>query len=453
MNQKRKGARFVTAKVAVASMLVAAAGLTGGALASAAVTPPGAPLHVATNIGDTSVKLTWTSAVAAPGHPITSYVATDKPAGKTCTVKVNKTGKYTCNFTGLSAATTYNFVVRAEAGTTKGKTVSTSITMGPSSTQNWELSSDLTAGVFFNDTYLNAAGPGIGTATNNQVQVTEYPANTLYSSQTLAFTALEQDQIQAVVTQALNVNSLVPAFDGTQIAYIAPTSPQYFQIYAPGTAWFTEAQAECNKLGVELVPVTAGSPGEAGFGTTATTPFASLGSLSGLKVRVPGAGIAADEINTLGATTVPLSTTAVATALQSGTVTAALGSAAFMASTVKGIIHGFYDPGTFQYGPYFMFVNLKAWDAIGTKDQNAIIAGVDGPINAYLAGINNQQQVNDETLVSQGDWVAKATAAQVTQYAQLLQPAALSVFKAEDLASYNALIATVKSLGITLYGS
>jgi TRAP-type C4-dicarboxylate transport system substrate-binding protein len=324
--------------------------------------------------------------------------------------------------------------------------------MGPSSTQNWKLSSDLTSGVLFNDTYLTAAGQGVQTATNNQVQVTEYPANELYSSQTLAFTALEQDQIQAVVTQALDVNSLVPAFDGTQIAYIAPTSPQYFQIFAPGTAWFKEAAAECAKVGVTLVPVAAGSPGEAGFGTTSATPFTSLGSLTGLKVRVPGAGIVTDELNALGAQTVPLSTTAVATALQSGTVTAALGSAAFMASTVKGIIKGFLDPGTFQYGPYFMFVNTKAWDAIGTKDQNAIIAGVDGPVNNYLKTIDLQQQVNDETLASQGDWIVKATPAQITQYAKQLQPTALTTFKAEDSASYNALIATVKKLNITLYG-
>lgn len=436
----------------VGSLLVATAGLTGGALASAASAAPGAPQHVTTVIGKTTVKMSWTKAAASAKSPVTSYVATDKPAGKKCTVKANVSGKYTCTFTGLKASATYKFAVHAVAKTAAGRAVTTPITMGPSSTQNWKLSSDLTSGVLFNDTYLTAAGQGVQTATNNQVQVTEYPANELYSSQTLAFTALEQDQIQAVVTQALDVNSLVPAFDGTQIAYIAPTSPQYFQIFAPGTAWFKEAAAECAKVGVTLVPVAAGSPGEAGFGTTSATPFTSLGSLTGLKVRVPGAGIVTDELNALGAQTVPLSTTAVATALQSGTVTAALGSAAFMASTVKGIIKGFLDPGTFQYGPYFMFVNTKAWDAIGTKDQNAIIAGVDGPVNNYLKTIDLQQQVNDETLASQGDWIVKATPAQITQYAKQLQPTALTTFKAEDSASYNALIATVKKLNITLYG-
>lgn len=453
MSINRFSARRATTVIAVASTLVATAGLAGGALASAASAPPGAPLHVATVIGNTTVKLTWTKAAASAKSPVTTYVATDKPAGKKCTVKAHASGKYVCVFTGLRSSTTYHFAVRAVAGTRLGREVTQSVTMGPSSTQQWKLSTDLTPGVLFNDTFLTAAGPTVASETSQQVQVTEYPSNTLYSSQTLAFTALEQDQVQAVIGQALNVNSLIPAFDGTQIAYIAPTSPQYFQIFAPGTAWFKEAAAECAKVGVELVPVAAGSPGEAGFGTTSTTPFTSLGSLAGLKVRVPGAGIVTDELNTLGAQTVPLSTTAFPTALQSGTITAGLGSAAFMASNLKGIIKGFIDPGTFQYGPYFMFVNMKAWDAIGTKNQNAIIAGVDGPINTFLKTINLQQQVNDETLASQGDWIVKATPAQVAQYAKLLQPSALSTFKSEDAASYNALIATVKKLNIPLYGS
>jgi TRAP-type C4-dicarboxylate transport system substrate-binding protein len=449
----RGSTRLGVVGLAVSSLTVAAA-LTGGALASAAAARPGAPLHLTTVIGNTSVKLSWTNSIASAKSPVTEYVATDKPAGKTCTLKANKTGKYTCSFTGLKASATYKFAVHAVATKVVGKTAVTPVTMGPSATQAWKVSSDLVpAAGLFNDTYLDAASTGVDSATNNQVQVTEYPSNTLYSSQTLAFTALEQDQIQAVVTQALNVNSLIPAFDGTQIAYIAPTSPQYFQIYAPGTPWFAEAAAECAKVGVTLVPIAGASAGEAGFGSTSTTPFTSLGSLSGLKVRVAGAGIVTNELTTLGAQTVNLSTTETATGLQSGTVTAALGSAAFLSTTTKGIIHGFFDPGTFQYGPYFMFVNTKAWDAIGTKDQNEIIAGVGGPVDTYIKSINLQQEVNDETLASQGDWVVKATPAQITQYAKLLQPAALASFKTEDLASYNALAATVKGLGLPWNGN
>jgi TRAP-type C4-dicarboxylate transport system substrate-binding protein len=158
-----------------------------------------------------------------------------------------------------------------------------------------------------------------------------------------------------------------------------------------------------------------------------------------------------NEIQALGGQTVNLSTTQVAVAMQSGTVSAALASAAFASSTLKGIIHGYLDAGTFQYGPYFMFVNLKSWQALGTKLQNEVIAAVSGPINNYLTTIDQQQEVSDQTLASQGDWVVKATPAQVTQFAQQLQPTALAGFKTEDPASYAALIATVKAQGITLY--
>src|SRR5665213_1764288 len=193
MNKHRGRTKFATVAVTVASMLVATAGLTGGALAGAASAPPAAPQHVTTVIGSTTVKVSWTKETS---KTVTTYQVTDKPASKVCTVK--SSAKAACNFSGLKASTAYTFAVRALAGKVKGKVASTTVTMGPSSTQAWKLSSDLTPGVLFNDTYLTAAGPTVATATKQQVQVTEYPANTLYSSQTLAFTALESAQIQAV---------------------------------------------------------------------------------------------------------------------------------------------------------------------------------------------------------------------------------------------------------------
>jgi TRAP-type C4-dicarboxylate transport system substrate-binding protein len=316
----------------------------------------------------------------------------------------------------------------------------------------WKLSSDLTTGVPFNDLELSAVGKGISTATGGKVTVTEYPANTLYTTQTLAISALEHGQIQAVVTQALQVNSLIKAFDGTQIAYVAPDSIDYFKIVAPGTPWFTEAQAEAAKLGIEMVPVNGASPGEAGFGFTSKTPVTSLSSLNGLKVRVSGAGIVSDELTKLGAQTVNLSTTEAAAGLESNTVSAALGSAAFSAGALKGVIHGFYDPGSFQYGPYFMFVNMNSWKAIGAANQNAIIKSVNATIGNYVTdSITAQQQAADALLKSQGNWVTTASAAEVARFAKELQPYALGIFQGEDQASYQALIQTMKQLNYPVY--
>lgn len=325
-------------------------------------------------------------------------------------------------------------------------------TAGGAAKAQWKLSSDLPTGVPFNDLALKLVGSGIAQATKNNVTVTEYPDNELYSNQTLAISALQRNQIQAVYTQALQINSLVKAFDGTQVAYIAPDSTDYFKIFAPGTPWFAEASAECAKVGIELVPVASGSPGEAGFAFTSKTPASSLASLSRLKVRVAGAGIVTDELKKLGAQTVDLSTTDTAAGLEDNTVSAALGTAAFTVGPLKGVARGFYDPGTFQYGPYFLFVNLKDWQALGAAEQKAIIAEINPQLNNYVSSsIVKQQQAADQTLVSQGDWVRSATPAQVKQFATELQPFALSIFKKEDPASYQALVQTVDQLHYPLY--
>ena len=327
-------------------------------------------------------------------------------------------------------------------------------TSASASSVTWKLSSDLTTGVPFNDLYLGAVGKGISTATDGKVTVTEYPANELYSTQTLAMSALEHGQIQAVVTQALQVNSLIKAFDGTQIAYVAPNSVDYFKIVAPGTPWFKEAQAEAAKLGIEMVPISGASPGEAGFGFTSSTPVTSLNALHGMKVRVSGAGIVSDELTKLGAQTVNLSTTEAAAGLENNTVSAALGSAAFSAGALKGVIHGFYDPGSFQYGPYFMFVNMNSWNSIGTANQNAIVKSVDATIGNYATNsVTAQQQAADTLLKSQGNWVTTASPAQVAQSAKELQPYALSLFKGEDQASYQALVQTMQQLNYPVYAA
>lgn len=352
----------------------------------------------------------------------------------------------------VAAATVIAIALAACSSSSNGSSNSNS-TSAAASNVVWKLSSDLPTGVPFNDLYLKAAGTGISSATNGKVKVTEYPANELYSTQTLAVSALETGQVQVVVTQALDVVSLMKAFDGTQVAYLAPTSADYFKIFAPGTAWFKEASTEAAKLGIELVPIVGASPGEAGFGFTSTTPSTSLASLSGLKVRVAGAGIVTDELQKLGAHTVDLSTTEAASGLEDNTVSAALASAAFAAGTLKGVIHGFYDPGTFQYGPYFMFVNMKAWNAIGTASQNAITSELNSQIGNYVTNIASEQATARQTLTSEGLWVNTATAAQVGQFGKELQPFALSVFQKEDPASYQALVQTVKQLNFPLYSS
>lgn len=80
--------------------------------ASAPVTPftvPGAPTGVIAAPGDASALVSWAAPVSDGGSPVTGYIATSSPDGRTCTTS----GTAFCMVTGLVNGTRYSFVVRA----------------------------------------------------------------------------------------------------------------------------------------------------------------------------------------------------------------------------------------------------------------------------------------------------------------------------------------------------
>ena len=81
--------------------------------ASAAVTPsttPGAPRAVVGIGGHGQIVVSWTAPLSSGGAPITSYVATATPSGRTCTWS---TGPLSCVVSGLSTGVTQTFTVVA----------------------------------------------------------------------------------------------------------------------------------------------------------------------------------------------------------------------------------------------------------------------------------------------------------------------------------------------------
>jgi hypothetical protein len=70
---------------------------------------PGKPTKVVAKGGDAKATVTWVAPTTG-GSPITSYVVTSAPTGKTCTWT---TGPLTCTVTGLTNGKAYTFKVRA----------------------------------------------------------------------------------------------------------------------------------------------------------------------------------------------------------------------------------------------------------------------------------------------------------------------------------------------------
>ncbi len=95
---------------------VTASNISGNSVASVAslgVTPstiPGAPRSVTGFAGHGQIVVSWTAPVSSGGAPITSYVATASPSGRTCTWT---SGPLSCVVSGLSTGVTQTFTVMA----------------------------------------------------------------------------------------------------------------------------------------------------------------------------------------------------------------------------------------------------------------------------------------------------------------------------------------------------
>jgi hypothetical protein len=71
-------------------------------------TVPSAPRGAGALPGKLSANVSWTAPSTTNGSPVTSYVVTSSPSGRTCT-----TTKTSCTVTGLFAGTSYTFTVQA----------------------------------------------------------------------------------------------------------------------------------------------------------------------------------------------------------------------------------------------------------------------------------------------------------------------------------------------------
>jgi TRAP-type C4-dicarboxylate transport system substrate-binding protein len=318
---------------------------------------------------------------------------------------------------------------------------------GGGSSVKLRLSTDLPTGVPFNDLILNGLPKAVSKSTGGSVQIVNYPNNELYKTQTLALSAAQRGQVDLVVTNNLQAQPIIPAMDGPSLGFIAPTTADYYKLLGPDTPFMKEASAEAATKGLVIVGAGGASPGPGGVIFTSSTPTDTLNSVKGQKVRVPGQGLLADELQSLGAQAVPLSTTEVAPSVSSGTVSAAIGSASFALGELKGLAHGYLDSQTFQFGPYFIFASKTSWNKLSPSQQAGLTKAARGLYSGWLSHISQSQKQADQSLVKAGMWVKSLPAAEQKTLTTQFQKSSWLKFKSEDPKAYAALLATRKQLG------
>ena len=90
---------------------------------TSAVTPAGPPpaaLNPTAIAGNAQASVSWLPPATTGGSPITSYLVTSSPGGRTCTYAVSTPESDTCTVTGLTNGTLYSFTVVATNGVGNG---------------------------------------------------------------------------------------------------------------------------------------------------------------------------------------------------------------------------------------------------------------------------------------------------------------------------------------------
>ena len=127
--------------------------MVGGAGAS----PPDAPtIGTATATGSTTATVTFTAPASNGGSTITSYTATSSPGGLTGTL--SQAGSGTITISGLTAATSYTFTVRATNAIGQGAASAASnsmTTQGPPGQNEYTSSGQFTWSVPANVTSIS----------------------------------------------------------------------------------------------------------------------------------------------------------------------------------------------------------------------------------------------------------------------------------------------------------
>lgn len=280
-----------------------------------------------------------------------------------------------------------------------------------------------------------------------KIVITPYYQGTLYTN---------VNSVPAVQSGALDLNLIdfgsldntMPEFETAILPMTGATDSQLEEYTGPTSpVWkFLSTYASSNNL--YLFPTPALIPGDQSIMLKA--PIQSLNGLSGQSIRSLG-GLFDTILQGLGANPVDLSSSAVPTALQTGTITGAFGSLSVMTTTWAGLGNTDVDLGSISPGSYYMVANKGVWAGLSSADQTLLSSSYQDEFLSAKPFISDIQQ-NAEALwlATKGNTVYNLSAADQAQLKPILK-GIWSSFDQTYPTAYAAALAAVKQFKLSAY--
>jgi hypothetical protein len=195
-------------------------------------TMPGAPTGATATAGNATATVSWTAPTSSGSSPITGYIVTSTPDGKTCTT----TGATHCTVGGLTNGNSYTFVVQAITDVGTGPASADSNAVVPSSVSSLTVSAGTSQAAHVAFNVIVTATDGLGATETGYLGTVHFtssdpaatlPANYTFTGANLGThtfsVTLNSPGIQSVTATDTVTASLTGSQTGVVVGYAATT--------------------------------------------------------------------------------------------------------------------------------------------------------------------------------------------------------------------------------------
>lgn len=233
----------------------------------------------------------------------------------------------------------------------------------------------------------------VKTKSKGKIVITPYYQGALYTNVT-SVPAVQSGALDLNLIDFGSLDNTMPQFEAAILPLTGADASQLEEYTGPTSPVWNALSIFSGTHSLFLFPTPALIPGDQSIMLKA--PINALSGLSGQSIRSLG-GLFDTILQGLGADPVDLSSSAVPTALQTGTISGAFGSLSVMTTTWKGLGNTDVDLGSISPGSYYMVANKGVWGKLSKADRTFLTTSYEATFNSVKPFIGAIQK-NAEAL-------------------------------------------------------